>query len=102
MNVELVISEKSKNTDLLHDTAVIEGVTWHSEILQVHCEKMDLPCGEVVFVGVSLISLVKLVFRPNVIFFCCFPLLGTYAFAYSALYQRAQLAPSSASACALA
>lgn len=83
MSVELVISEESKNTDLLHDTAVIEGVTWHSEILQVHCEKMDLPCGEVVFVGVSLIGLVK-------------------AFAYSALYQRAQLAPSSASACALA
>lgn len=97
MDVELVLSDKSKNTDLL---VVIEGVTWHSEISQVHCEKMDLPCGEVVFVGVSLISQAKLVFRPNVIF--CLPLLGTYVFAYSALYQRAQLAPNSASACALA
>lgn len=65
MDVELVLSDKSKNTDLL---VVIEGVTWHSEISQVHCEKMDLPCGEVVFVGVSLINQVKLVFRPNVIF----------------------------------
>lgn len=80
MDVELVLSDKSKNTDLL---VVIEGVTWHSEISQVHCEKMDLPCGEVVFVGVSLTNQAKV-------------------FAYSALYQRAQLAPNSASACALA